>query len=993
MGAAFSFRTSRNLLLFNALKCRKSLYIFIGMFRLPTLLVSVLLCSSLSAQIMPFKNYGIKDGLIDNNVQAIARDDRGLLWIGTDFGISWFDGKRFFQPKIKTTVGQLYVTGFYKDWHGTMWVTTFYNGIYKFDGKKFINYLVDPALTEATVNSVSGMTQIGQSQYLVENQNTPYIFDGRSFRLFDAGNPFLSSKTNSILQLPDKTILLGTDQGIFHYRINNGRPLYMSHFARKLFVSRLLFSENRVCVLTGKGISLYPPPGATNHWDHPQIFFANKPIREVTAGPDGSFWAIADNGSFWDLADTVFRLKGGKISIYSNKNGLAENVQQIYCDNEGLIWFANRKGVGMLGDEFYEFNKIIAGHYSNPVTTVAIDGKNNLWAGTIDGLVQKKNEGYGLRLTMGRQRIGYVSWLKTTRSGRTLAGTVAGVLSIQQNALKVLFNIPSTAISEDAAGNLWFGGINGELWKYDGKSLKTIKIPASTPEMITAMQAADNVLWLGYRDKGILKYKITGDSVFLVNTYGPLTGYPDMRIRCSTSDGKGHTFWGTRTNGVFIFGRYSDRPLAHINNENGLTANWVRDVFCNSDSSVYLATNNGVNVIAGNYRSPSIKKLQINDDNINRETNCIVKDRGLFYIGTNEGILKWMPGNIHRDTVPPPVYLTKIDIQGLKAFSIDPYTLNAGRISLPYDKHFISFEFAGISLKSPENVSYRYMLTGLDKYWGPLTNHNDVSYDLRPGTYTFKVAAKNADGVWSRNPAVFHFIIFPPFWQSWWFISICLLAFGAIVYGAYQYKLSKMIALQALRNKISTDLHDDIGSTLSSISILSEVAVNEKEKRSKMMLAEINERSHLLMEKMDDIVWSISTRNDTIGNLFSRLQQFAATVLEAKDINYEVRIPEKVKNLKVDMQRRQHIYLIIKEAINNLIKYACCSNASIVVEYTNGILKVEVADDGKGFDTERESPGNGLLNMKKRARALHGKLNIASSPGAGTRVCLAVEID
>jgi signal transduction histidine kinase len=93
------------------------------------------------------------------------------------------------------------------------------------------------------------------------------------------------------------------------------------------------------------------------------------------------------------------------------------------------------------------------------------------------------------------------------------------------------------------------------------------------------------------------------------------------------------------------------------------------------------------------------------------------------------------------------------------------------------------------------------------------------------------------------------------------------------------------------------------------------------------------------------------------------------------------------------MQRRQHIYLILKEAINNLIKYACCSNASIVVEYANGILKVEVADDGKGFDTERESHGNGLLNMKKRARALHGKLNIASSPGAGTRICLAVEID
>jgi len=975
------------------LKCPESLYIFIGMFRLSIIIGLLILCSSLSAQIMPFKNYGIKDGLRDNNVQAVARDDRGLLWIGTDFGISWFDGKRFYQPKIKTTVGQLYVTGFYKDWHGIMWVTTFYNGIYKFDGKKFINYRVDPALTEATANSVSSMTQIGKNQYLVVNLNSPYLFDGKSFRLFDPANNSLRSKTNSVLQLTDKTILLGTDQGIFHYRINNGLPLLVDHFVQNLLISGLTFAANRVCVLTGKGISLYPPPGTTNHWDHPQTFFANKPIREVTAGADGSLWAIADNGSFWDLADTVFRLKDGKVSVYSNKNGLPENVQQIYSDNEGLIWFANRKGVGMLGDEFYEFNKITTGHYNNPVTDLAIDRENKLWVGTINGLVLKKDEVYSSRQMIGREQIGYVSWVRTTSTGLTLTGAVAGVLSIQPNAIKVLFHIPSTAMSEDTAGNLWFGGINGELWKYNGKSLKAIKLPASSPEMIATMQAVDNFLWIGYRDKGILKYKVAGDSAFLVKTYGLLTGYPDMRIRCSTTDGKGHTFWGTRTNGLFIFNGNSERPLAHINNENGLTANWVKDVFCDADGSVYLATNNGVNVIGGNYRSPSIKKLQINDDNINRETNCIVKDGGLFYIGTNEGILKWTPGNIHRDTVPPPVYLTKIDIQGLKDFSIDPYTLNAGRISLPYDKHFISFEFAGISLKSPENVSYRYMLTGLDKYWGPLTTHSDVSYDLRPGSYTFMVAAKNADGIWSRSPAVFHFVINPPFWLTWWFISICLLLFGAVVYGAYQYKLSKMIALQALRNKISTDLHDDIGSTLSSISILSEVAVNEKEKRSKVMLAEINERSHLLMEKMDDIVWSISTRNDTIGNLFSRIQQFAATVLEAKDINYEVRIPEKVKHLKVDMQRRQHIYLILKEAINNLIKYACCSNASIVVEYTNGILKVEVADDGKGFDTERESLGNGLLNMKKRARALHGKLNITSSPGAGTRIRLAVEID
>ena len=255
------------------------------------------------------------------------------------------------------------------------------------------------------------------------------------------------------------------------------------------------------------------------------------------------------------------------------------------------------------------------------------------------------------------------------------------------------------------------------------------------------------------------------------------------------------------------------------------------------------------------------------------------------------------------------------------------------------------------------------------------------------------MAAENADGIWSRRPAVFHFIINPPFWLSWWFISLVAALTFFLAYSAYRYKLSKALALELLRNKISTDLHDDIGSTLSSISILSEVAAREKEQKSKRILHEINERSYLLMEKMDDIVWSISTSNDTVGNLFSRIQQFASTILEARGIEYEFRVPDKLKEMKLDMQLRQHIYLVLKEAINNLIKYSQCSTACIIAEYSAGMLKIEIADDGNGFDTSKASGGNGLLNMRKRTEAMRGKLCIASTPGTGTRVSLAVQIE
>jgi signal transduction histidine kinase len=713
----------------------------------------------------------------------------------------------------------------------------------------------------------------------------------------------------------------------------------------------------------------------------------------MAADRDGALWVIADNGSFWTLADTVYKIKNGKITTYSGRNGLPENIQQVYCDDEGLVWLANRKGVGLLADEYYEFNKITSGGYTTPVVSLTIGDKKKIWAGTITGLVQKRDARFRFYFSTDKEQIGYVAWLSKTKNGCFLAGTVAGVLKIDGNSIKKYLSIHSTAFGAGYNNCLWFGGVNGEVWRYNGKLPERLKMAFPVAEMITAVHADAENLWIGYRSKGIVKYKIKNDSLLSSKEYTVATGFKDMRIRCCASDKKGNTIWGTRTNGVFIFSMGNSRLVAHINTQNGLTANWVKDLFCDNDGTLYLATNQGINIVTGNYKNPTIKTVKIDDDNINRETNCIIKDDGVFYAGTNEGILKWMPGNIRRDTVSPPVYFTKINIPGIKNFSVYPYSASAQAVSLPYDKHFISFEFAGVSLKSPQNLLYHYILTGQDNEWSRLTEHNDVAFDLKPGNYTFKVAAKNADGVWSRRPAVFHFVINSPFWQTWWFIVLAAVIIMYAAYSAYRYKLSKMLALELLRNKISTDLHDDIGSTLSSISILSEVAAREKEQKSKRILAEIHERSHSLMEKMDDLVWSISTRNDTAGHLFVRIQQFASAVFEAKDINYEVRIAANIKEMKLDMQRRQHIYLILKEAVNNLIKYSECSTVCITAGHTGKLLKIEVFDNGKGFDTATIYNGNGLLNMQKRSAAIGGNLHIASSPGSGTRVSLAIEID
>jgi ligand-binding sensor domain-containing protein/two-component sensor histidine kinase len=967
--------------------------IFIFMFRPFILAAALLLSLQLKAQMMPFKNYGIKDGLSDNNVQAVIRDDRGLLWVGTDFGIYWFDGARFYRPQIKANVGQLYVTGFYKDFNGTVWILTFFNGIFKFENGRFTNYLVDPALKDATTNSIAGMTQLSAGRYLILTQNRPYIFDGAKFFPLESENIFVKGNVNGVTQMPDKTTMLGTDDGIFMLRYNKNKLVMSKHFLPGALIERVAAANNLLWAISDKGAFSFSYQPDTPFLAKRSVYLPGKNLTEIAAGNNGEVWAIGSNGSFWDVADTVYKIKNGKVTSYNKSNGLPENVQQIYSDDEGVVWFANRKGLSALADEYYTFTRLASGGHNDPVTSLIVDNENRLWAGSINGLAQLKDSRYTLHPDVGSTEINYVSWLSKPANGACLAGTVAGVLKIGHNKIEKFLTIHSTAFCESSDSSMWFGGITGEIWTSRRGKLKQLKLSGNTHEMVTALYTNLDQVWVGFRDKGIIRYRVRGDSLVATGEFTAATGYPDMRVRCCAADNRGNIFFGTRTSGMYVFNPHSKGPVAHISTQNGLNANWIKDIVFDQSNTLYLATNNGINIVTGNYSKPRVSHIKIDDDNINRETNCLVKAGNLFYIGTNEGILKWMPASLHKDTVPPPVYLTKIDIQGRKNFAIRPYTMDAGEIELPYDQHFISFEFAGISLKNPEKLSYHYMLTGQDNGWSPLIGHNDVAFDLKPGYYTFKVAAMNEDGVWSRRPAVFHFIIKPPFWLSWWFILMMVALTVFVAYSAYRYKLSKALALELLRNKISTDLHDDIGSTLSSISILSEVAAREKEQKSKRILGEINERSYLLMEKMDDIVWSISTQNDTVGNLFSRVQQFASTILEARDIEYEFRVPDKLKELKLDMQRRQHIYLVLKEAINNLIKYSGCTSVCILAEYSAGLLKIEVADDGKGFDTNQLSSGNGLLNMQKRTEAMRGKLCIASSPGKGTRVSLAVQIE
>ncbi len=293
-------------------------------------------------------------------------------------------------------------------------------------------------------------------------------------------------------------------------------------------------------------------------------------------------------------------------------------------------------------------------------------------------------------------------------------------------------------------------------------------------------------------------------------------------------------------------------------------------------------------------------------------------------------------------------------------------------------------------------AEYAIKLWGSDNVnWIKIGRQNFMSYsNLFGGEYEFIV--KNL-----RNNAQnsLKFKIKPAFWQEWWFIPSIFLyvvsVLGIIIYLFLQYKFRQKLRTQRIQDKIARDLHDDVGSTLSSIAILTQAAQNQLSKspeKTQNLLNQIGQNAQETLDNMSDIVWTNKTLNDNFEQLTIRMQEFTAKVLEPKGIEYEFDIDESLKNLQWKSEKYYDFYMIFKETINNSAKYSEAKRLIISILKVNNQVKMSIKDDGKGFDLNVKKGGNGLLNMKKRAEQMRGKFEIKSVINEGTEIEVRVFI-
>lgn len=510
---------------------------------------------------------------------------------------------------------------------------------------------------------------------------------------------------------------------------------------------------------------------------------------------------------------------------------------------------------------------------------------------------------------------------------------------------------PPSAYSEDAAGNLWLGFYDGGLARYRDGSFRLFTQSDGIPAGLIRALYLDHAgrLWVATDSSGVIRLDDPQAERPRFVAYTTADGLASNRVSCITEDKLGLMYFGT-ARGLDRFDP-GTRHIRHYTKAEGLANNAVTVAF---------------------------------------------RDRqGALWFGTDLGLSRLIPGP-DPPQQQPPILISGLRIAGdSQAISALGETEVSGLVLNPTQNQ-LSIDFVGLGFAPGEALKYQYKLGGASEQWSAPSDQRTINYaSLSPGRYQFQVRAVTTDGILSPTPATISFSILPPIWQRWWFVVLTVLTVGLGATVIYRYRVSRLIELERVRTRIATDLHDDIGASLSLIAMLSEVAQRQVQRGSSSVtepLTAIASSSRELVDAMSDIVWAVNPRKDRFSELVKRMRRFASDAFTSRDIALEFEAPDD-HDFKLGADARREIFFIVKEGINNIARHSGCKNAAIILRVQGGSLRLELRDDGKGFVPAQASEGNGLASMHERARRLGGELEVVSANDQGTTLSLVVPLD
>jgi signal transduction histidine kinase/ligand-binding sensor domain-containing protein len=938
--------------------------------------------------------------LTSNHVLEITEDKKDNLWVAllngvTSINLTTLQCRAFSNTNKRLGPGN-YTNRICIDNEGRIWVGN-NEGIFLLDEKKqvFTNVWNNKTHSDTLSAYVTSIVSVDEHRLIAATFHDIILFnkDDHSFNrihLFAPLPPKDTTITKVFLDSKQKLWIGSWGAGIYTYDLSIGKLIHLSsvqrfhnlpYFYPTSFYETSLPGHNTIWISSSTGLikcmldnNDEPIDYAIfNHDKNNEQSIIPDKIESLYLDEDGALWCAGDYGickCFPFKNNFIFfaSIAGSALDIESlqlNKNNYYF-INSWYSNTEVGMLIADKEGKKALSPDL-KFTDKEDGRY---ISGVAKDKYKRLWVSSMAGISVLND-----KMEVVHQ------WNKETKGENNLTYYRTSGITIHNDTI-------------------WVSCYHHGIDLFDLSFKKLCHYPAED----SSGGLKDNIISSFFNDsKGnfwicgdtrLYKY-LPGKGKFKIYTLTTESGGCNPQEMAETENGK---FIIASSHGLLQFDpvseKYSYISSALIEKEQN-----IRSVAIDKNNETWFLTNKHL----AHYIPLENRFILYGQE------DGLDVDKGLYEIRTFNGtdfyicqdgrVIKFNCDSLNHTGTSP--YL----MVSAKANDSDLYSGNNKLLVLPYNKNKLQFEFTGISYTKADQTQYYYQLPDVDKQWN-VSYKNSVSYaNLAPGNYSFQIKAVNYAGLMSEIKVI-RFIITPPYWQTWWFRLLATLGTLSVLFVVIRYisqrnlkerilRLEKETAVTKERNRIAQDMHDDLGSGLTKIAILSEVVKKQMEQPEKALeqLDRISTSSRTLVDNLQDIIWMLNTKHDQLESIALYIREYATKYFEQSDINVLFDYPVQIPSLKIGEEKRRNLFMAVKEALNNIAKHAGANSVKISFSVKQGTLEFLVTDNGKGFNaSEIRQFANGLKNMQSRMAQAGGQCTISSEECKGTTISFSLNI-
>ena len=1012
------------------------------------LLLSALAALSVCAraELLPVRTIGTVQGLSQSTVNAILRDSTGYIWFATQDGLNRYDGYTItvyrHDPADTASLPDNFLWRLTPARQGGFWIGTFKGGLSHYDPARDAFHTLRHDDGDSSSLSEDNVTAIHQDQDGTlwvgtwfgglnrhDRPGSPESGAQGGFHHYwaERDNPSSLSDNRVSAIVRDSTghLWIGTWRGLNRMEEETGKfrrflhnPSDPQSLGGDAIWGLTVDTRGRLWIASwGGGLSMLDPTTLlfTNyrHLSNDSLSIGSNLLRSLHADGDGAVWIGTYDAGIDRLDPRTGTFDHFRHDPFDPTSIPSDEVQSLFRDPRGMLWIGTSSGVASHDRhrskvQVYRHSPDRPGSLShNHVSAVHVDGQGGLWVGTHGHGLNYRAPGAtrfatfrhdptdpsslssDLITSILRQRDGTL-WVGTRGAGlnrRAKGSRYFERFSHNPAEAGSLSSDDIQVILETRSGELWVGTNGNGLNRYDrttGRWVRYTHNPTDTTTVsghhIWALsEDSTGTIWVGTWGQGLNRFDRASGTF---SRYRGEATTPLATILAIAPDDSRRLWLGTPDGLLVLPGR--DGSVEYAPQKRAFPSSVIYSILRQDDGTLWLGSARGL--VRFRPADGSVQTYD-NDDGLPgiefMHGAAASAPDGWMYFGGIDGLTAFHPDSITENTAQPPVVITRVTVadREIPLTGSDP-----SAITLPHEENFFTIEFAALDYVAPERNQYAFMLEGTDETWVSTGTRRYVSYShLGSGTYRFRVRGANSDGTWNPTGASLAITITPAFWERIWFrVGVVALLAGVLAL-LYRYRINKLLELERMRIRIASDLHDEVGSSLTKIALYTEL-LKDQQTPDGDLVPKIGALSRETVTTMSDIVWSIDARNDTVADLLDRMREVAHGLLEPRQIEFDLQSSglELTRKLPVDL--RENLYLIFKEAITNAAKYSSASRVTARLDQAGGELSLVVEDNGIGFTPPVRAQGQGLRNMELRARRVGARLTITGS--AGVRITL-----